>query len=347
MGEVEYLIVGQGIAGTILSYRLIKENKSVLVIDQGHHSSASHVAAGVINPLVLKRLTMTWRAEEFLETAHNFYPELDHHLSISSFHKTPINKLIQSEDEKSFWDKRWERVPLKGVVEKELEDAQLDHTTSPFKKGIVKNTAWVDLKVLLSSYRSFLEKNNLLIEETFDHMDLECHQYKNISFEKIIFCEGASCVSNPFFSHLPFSPNKGELITIKSADLKLNEIYKKKVFVLPLGNDLYRVGATYEREFEKKYDSQQKREELISSFRSIFNCDFEIIDQESGVRPAVMDRRPLLGKHPLINNFFLFNGLGSRGCLMAPQLSEELISLMEDGIPLKSEEDLNRVNRDN
>jgi glycine/D-amino acid oxidase-like deaminating enzyme len=186
-----------------------------------------------------------------------------------------------------------------------------------------------------------------LIEGEFDYMDVDCHRYKDISFEKIVFCDGAACGKNPYFNHLPFSFNKGEILTIKSPELKLNEIYKKKFFILPLGNDLYRVGATYEREFEVNYDADEKRQQMIEQFKEIFNCDFELVDQLSGVRPAVRDRRPLIGKHPVLSNFYLFNGLGSRGCLMAPKLSSELIELMENEVPIKAEIDLNRVNRDN
>ncbi len=342
MREVEYLIIGQGIAGTVLGYQLLKKGKNVLIIDKGHEHSASYVAAGVVNPLVLKRLTLSWRALEFLDFAHSFYPELDEMLSIQSFHRAKLNKLISSEDEQLFWEKRWHSVPLDGIAERELEFLKDKNFKTDFKKGSVKGTAWVDLKKLLNTFREYARDKDILIEETFDYLDLECRNYRNIVFEKIIFCEGASCTSNPYFDFLPFSLNKGELITIKCPALNLKEIYKKKVFVLPLGNDLYRVGATYDRDFEKQYDAQLKRKELIEQFEAIFNCEYEIVNQESGIRPAVKDRRPLLGQHPLLKNFYSFNGLGSRGCLMAPKLSEELIDFMENGVDLNSEVDLNR-----
>lgn len=343
MREVEYLIIGQGIAGSALAYQLIKRKKSVMVIDGGHHNSASYVAAGVINPLVLKRLTLSWRAEELLKYCHQFYPQLDTFLSAKNFHPTPLNKLILSNDEELFWQKRWNSAALQGVIRLELEKSSNPFLRENFKKGLVENTAWVDLKLLLKTFREWLKANHSLVETNLDYMSLECHQYEDILFEKVVFCEGASCSKNPFFNHLPFSYNKGELITIKAPTLGLSEMYKKKVFVLPLGNHLYRVGATYERDFEKNYNPVEKKRELVDSFKAIFNCEFEVVEQDSGIRPAVIDRRPLLGRHPVLNNFFLFNGLGSRGCLMAPKLSEELVDFMEEGKPLPKEVELNRT----
>lgn len=343
MREVDYLIVGQGIAGTLLAYQLTKKGKSFMVIDRGFKDSASFVAAGVINPIVLKRITLSWKAKEFLSYSEDFYPDLDKFLKTKSYHPLSLHKLISSKDEESFWKKRWEKLGYDGLAEPELRKLDLEHLSKDFKIGSLKNTAWVDLKLLLQSFREYLLKENLLIEENLEYLDLECHQYRDkISFDKVVFCEGNSCRSNPYFNHLPFSPNKGELITIKSSTLELQEIYKKKVFVIPLGNHLYRVGATYERRFKEAYDAEAKKKWLLESFEEIFNCDYEVVDQESGVRPAVKDRRPLVGKHPLINNFYLFNGLGSRGCLMAPLLSEQLVNHIEEGNELFAEVDLDR-----
>ena len=181
-----------------------------------------------------------------------------------------------------------------------------------------------------------------LIQDNFDHLALENHEYKGLLFDKIIFCEGSACTKNPFFNNLPFDLNQGDLLTIKAPQLSLNEIYKKKIFVIPLGSDFFRIGATYQKRHEKEYIPEEKRNELLKHFQEIFNCDYELIEQESGLRPTVKDRRPLVGRHPLLNNFYLLNGLGSRGCLMAPLLSEELLDHIESGTELSKEMGLER-----
>lgn len=345
MKEVDYLIVGQGIAGTVLAFQLMLAEKSFCIVDKGHEFSSSHVAAGVINPLVLKRMTVSWRAEEFLQKCHSFYPKIDQHLGITSFHPLPLNKLIKSKDEELYWQKRYKNIGLEGFVDYDLKDANNPFYTENFKLGTVKKTAWLDLKGLLDEYRGVLKRNGNLIEEEFEYLELECRKYKEIVFDKIIFCEGSGCTENPFFNHLPFSFNKGDLLTIKAPDLDIKEIYKKKVFVVPLGDSLFRVGATYERDYLSSYDPKLKRQELIDDFKQLFSCAFEIVDQESGLRPSVKDRRPLIGKHPVMTNFYILNGLGSRGCLMAPLLVEEFIDFVEKGIGLDREVNIERFSK--
>lgn len=343
MREVEYLIIGQGIAGSVLAYQLEKRNSSFCIIDKGHQDSASYVAAGVINPLVLKRMTMSWRAVSFLDQLHDFYPLFDQHFGMKSFYPQPLHKLIRSKEEENFWKKRWKLAELDDFAELELSPVKSAHFKEGFKKGEVKHTAWVDLKTLLPKVREYYLKKDMLLDEALEYLELENLRYKDILFEKVIFCEGAGCSKNPFFNHLPFQYNKGELLTIKAPGLGVKELYKKKIFIVPLGDDLYRIGATYEKHHETKYDPKLKREELIENFESIFDCDFEVIEQESGIRPTVKDRRPLIGRHPLLSNFYILNGLGSRGCMMAPLLSEELMAFIEDGKDLPEEADLGRT----
>jgi len=342
MKELEYLIVGQGIAGSVLAHQLEQRKKRFCVIDKGHDSSASFVAAGVINPLVLKRMTLSWRADEFLNYMQDFYPKMDHAIGIKSFHQTPLNKLIQSEEEIDFWKQRWKVAELDDFANYELQHFHHDKFKRPYVLGKVKRTAWIDLKSLLPAYRNHLKVSDKLIEEKFDYMELDNRQYKDLLFEKVIFCEGSHAKYNPYFDNLPFDFNKGDLLTIRAPSLELNEIYKKKVFVIPLGNDAFRIGATYQKRAEKEYNSSIKRAELLKNFEDIFNCEYEVIEQESGLRPTVKDRRPILGRHPLLSNFYLFNGLGSRGCLMSPLLAEELLSHIENGTDLHKELRLDR-----
>lgn len=342
MKEFDYLVVGQGIAGSVLAYQLEKRNKRFCVIDKGHSSSATRVAAGVINPLVLKRMTLSWRAAEFLDYVHHFYPELDNHLGIDSFHPVPLNKLIHSKQEEAFWRQRWKLAELDDFADYELKELKLPQFNQAFMLGTVKETAWINLKLFLQKMRDYLKLEEKLIEEEFDYLALENHGYKGLLFDKIIFCEGSACKDNPYFNNLPFDFNQGDLLTLKVKGLNLNEIYKKKVFVIPLGNDLFRVGATYEKRHEAEYDGLKKREELLKNFEDIFACDYVVMDQESGVRPTVKDRRPIVGRHLLLNNFYILNGMGSRGCLMAPLLSEELLEHIEKGKALSDDIGLDR-----
>lgn len=343
MEKVDCLIVGQGIAGSFLSQQFLKEGYRIKVVDSGVKNSSSWVAAGVINPLVLKRYTLSWRADEFLQALPSFYADLSSRLSENYYHPEPLYKLINSKDESNFWQHRYEKAQLESYLIKELiTEGDLTFAgLKDFKKGLVKNCAWFDLKGFLSHFRQYLKQNNILIEEDFDYNSLKKHNYKDLSFEHLIFCEGQGVKRNPFFNDLPFQWNKGELITIKSTELKLEKMVKKKVFILPVGNDEYKVGATYSRDWESKETSREKLELLKEFLEEVINVPYTFIKQEAGIRPAVKDRRPLMGKDEK-SGYFLFNGLGSRGCFMAPLLSKEMLQYLKGVQNLHPEADLRR-----
>lgn len=347
--EVDYLIVGQGLAGTFLAFNLSLLGKSFYVIDKGHRYSSSYIAAGIINPLVLKRLTKTWRAEEFLEYNHKFYLQLEEELKQQYHFKIPIKKLISSEDEEIFWQHRYKKEEVKRFIDETLVVAEKSfQPTKAFKVGTVNHTSWLNISQLLTDYRQSLILKDQLVEESFDHDALKTDSYKNIKFKHLIFCEGAQAEQNPLFKNLPFSLNKGQLMTIQSAHLPKTNILKKKVFILPTKESEYKVGATYSWKWDtNSYESahlvENEKTELLHSFlREMTTSPYKVIKQHTGIRPAVKDRRPLIGKHSSIPNLYLFNGMGSRGCFMAPLLSKELIDFIEEEKPLHPEANVSR-----
>jgi glycine/D-amino acid oxidase-like deaminating enzyme len=342
--NVDYLIVGQGLAGTFLAYKFLKTKRSFMLIDKGLDSSSSYVAAGLINPLVLKRLTLSWRAKEFLAYNESFYSELEEFLGKNYRFKVPIEKLISSSEEELFWGKRFEKEELSDLMEKELGaiDSKIKAPV-PFKVGKVKHTSWVHISDLLSDFRSYLKNENLLIEDTFKHKEIEDNtRYGAITFSNIVFCEGAKLSENPFFNYLPYSLNKGQLLTIRSKELPQQNILKKKVFILPYKEDLFKVGATFSWKWENENPEEEKTEQLKTFLEEMTSLPYEIVNVEAGIRPSVKDRRPLIGKHPKISNYYLFNGMGSRGCFMAPLLIDEFFEHLEKGKEVHPETDINR-----
>ena len=71
--KYDYLIIGQGICGTWLSYYLLNESKSIFVIDNADKSAASKIASGLINPVTGRRVVTTWMADELLPFVWNEY----------------------------------------------------------------------------------------------------------------------------------------------------------------------------------------------------------------------------------------------------------------------------------
>lgn len=347
---VDYIVVGQGLSGSFLALELEKRGFKPLVIDRGFEQSSSWVAAGLINPLVLKRLTLTWRAKEFTGYNKEFYKKLNALFGKKLYQDLAIQKLISSEDEKHFWIKKLKSEEHKEWLKNELRKFISSPSSGQFDYGEVKNTGWLDVKSFLSTYRHKLKEENRLIEESFEYDSLKSEPnsfiYKNFIAKKIVFCEGARVKQNPYFNFVKMGLNKGELLELKSIELNLETIVKKKVFVLPLGNNKYKVGATYEWEWENEKPSEVKKQELTNGFKELFNTPITITSHEAGVRPSVVDRRPIMGEHADHKNLFIFNGMGSRACFMAPLLSKEMVDFIEINADLPKEVNLHRFKQD-
>jgi glycine/D-amino acid oxidase-like deaminating enzyme len=201
----------------------------------------------------------------------------------------------------------------------------------------------------LESYSEHLEAKGWIRKETFEHEEIELTsggvQYKDISAKKVIFSEGFGLLKNPFFNYLPLRGNKGEYIFIKAPGLDLNVGVKSSIFIFPAGGDHYAVGATYSNTDKTPEPTAAARQELVEKLKDLIKIDFEVIDQVAGLRPSTIDRRPLVGNHPDHNALYTCNGFGSRGILIAPSISGELIDHIEDRKPLDPEIDISRFTK--
>ena len=345
--EVDAIIVGQGIAGTALAYRLIKGNKKVVVIDRHDKHSASRVAPGVVNPIVLKRLTTSWKAAEIIPFAEKFYRELERFTSSAFFYKVPIFRLLATREERVFWTQK-AREPGTGVfMEETIQQPPEKWNIQAFDGGYIKEGAYLDTETMLNAFRQFLQQKNLLINERFEYKDLFIQpgfvQYRGIEAKKVIFCEGPVALENPFFQWLPFKLTKGEVLTIKAPGLKVDRIINRKMFLLPVGNGTYKVGATFDWEQLDTQTTEKAKNELCDKLEKVIKAPYEIIDHQAGIRPTVKDRRPLIGFHPEHVSIGVFNGMGTKGVMLAPYFADHFFQYMEGQVPaLEKEVDIRR-----
>ena len=159
----------------------------------------------------------------------------------------------------------------------------------------------------------------------------------------IVFCEGFNINKNPFFKKLPITGTKGEFLIVKISNFNLNKIIKKSsIFIMPLENQYYWVGATYDNSDKKRSPTQLKKQWLIDKLESIISKPYKIVEHKASIRPSTTDRRPIIGPHPKYKNIYLLNGLGSRGVLLAPTLSRWLYNYIYKSSPIPKEADINR-----
>lgn len=344
----DYVIIGQGISGTVLAITLLENGKSVLVIDDPKLSNASHVAAGLYNPVVFKRLVKSWMADELIPFMDKFYTKAEKLLNERFYYKKQIIKVFADENEKAFWLKKSEEEVGKYLNKQLIDDPSIP-VKAPFGMAEVLHAGNLNTTTFLNTAREFFRKEGMLLEEIFDHSLVDLHgpqpKYKDISASRMIFCEGYKASDNPFFKGLDFKLTKGEVLTVKlpqGVTIPEDMVINKGVFILPLQNDTYKVGATYEWNDLNESPTEKGRNELIEKLDKVITVHFEIIDHEAGIRPTVNDRRPILGVHPEHPGLAVFNGLGTKGVMLAPYFANQLIDHLEKGLPIDPQVQLSR-----
>ncbi|MBT8244021.1 MAG: FAD-binding oxidoreductase [Winogradskyella sp.] len=345
MKNVDYIVVGCGLASISFCEVLKAYKKTFIVFDDASQTS-SIVAAGLYNPVVLKRFSKVWKAKTQLDIALPSYANIETELDTKIDYQHAIFRRLNSIEEQNLWFTAADKPALEPFMSTKIKKNKNPYINAPFGLGEVLNAGRVDTKHLISVYKADLKSNNNLIEKRFNHNALQILEneliYEDIKAKHIVFAEGYGVKQNPYFKHVPLNGTKGEVLTIKAPDLKLNTAVKSSVFVISIGNDLYRVGATYEGLDKTNIPTAKAREELISKLKTFVNCDFEVVNHKAGIRPTVKDRRPLVGKHLEYENLYVLNGLGSRGVMIGPYVAQKLFNLIENNEPLDKEIDIDR-----
>ncbi|MDI9257866.1 NAD(P)/FAD-dependent oxidoreductase [Flavobacterium sedimenticola] len=345
MIRTDYIIVGSGLAGIAFAETLLQNDKSFVVFDN-HSQNATQIAGGLYNPVILKRFSEVWNAKYQLELADVFYQRIATKLGVSIDFKTPIYRKFFSAEEQNNWFTASDKPNLAPFLSIKVVHKKYQAIEAPFGYGEVLHTGYVDTESLLKHYHDYLKKSERLFEDTFDYAKLQITEnqvsYENLSANHIVFAEGFGLHQNPFFNYLPLDGTKGELLLIKAPDLDIDVIVNTSVFILPLGNDLFKVGATYNWEDKTNTPTEEGKNELIEKLKEIITCDFEIIEHWAGVRPTVKDRRPLLGTHHLHKSIHILNGLGTRGVMLAPAMALDLFDYIEKQKPLDKTVDIRR-----
>jgi glycine/D-amino acid oxidase-like deaminating enzyme len=342
MRKADYLIIGQGIAGTMLSWFLLQAGKKVIVIDDARPNSASRVAAGIINPVSGRRFEPAWMYDTIYPFAKTTYRELSDLLQVPVFTERQLWTVFPSlQMREAFLNKTTgnEYTELPAALKYE---AFLDQ---PYGAAIVHG-ATVNLRALLPAYRRYLQAQEALLEIHLDVGDLEILEdgvtYKDITARKIIFCDGVGTTGLPFFKEIKFLPNKGEVLLVKVPGLETGDIIKKGITLVPQDNGLFWAGSSFVWDYEDDHPTAKQREVLEKSLVQLLKAPYEIVDQLSAVRPSGNDRRPIAGFHPSLPSVGVFNGLGTKGCSLAPFMAAHFRDVLVADAPLMPEIDLRR-----
>lgn len=344
----EFIIVGLGLSGASLAYRLEERSRSFVVFDD-ENQQASKVAGGLMNPVILKRFRLAWKADEQMAEAEGFYSRMEELLQTEVLSPLEIYRRFSSVEEQNNWFSASDKPHLGSFLDTGLVREVNPHVYGKYSFGRILGTRKLEPRRLLDQYAAHLSGKGLLYKESFNYEELQLTsegvEYRGIKARRLIFCEGFGLLKNPFFGYLPLRGNKGEYIIIRAPELQLQAGIKSSVFIFPAGEDLYAVGATYNNFDKSPEPTEEARNELVEKLKDLIDVPFTVMDQVAGLRPTTVDRRPLVGPHPEHQQLYCSNGFGSRGILLAPMVSRDLLNFIDHGVDLDPEFDLDRFTR--
>ena len=341
----DYLIIGQGIAGTVLSYTLLEAGQSVLVIDQPQEYSTSKVAAGLFNPITGRKPTKTWLGEELFPFLHKFYPELEKAAKASFFFPTPIFVPFDSVEKQNNWLSRsaepgYPRF-IEGFSPKKYQNfLHADHG------GItLRHSGYVHTRRMLHAFREVLKEDGRLVEKRLRPGDISIAEngieWEGYRAKKAIFCEGIQNRLNPYFDWLDYRPAKGEILKLEIPDAPFQEIVNRGCWMIPQPDGKFRVGSNYDRSTDPE-PTEKGKQQVLDKVQALTPLPYEVIGHEAAIRPATYDRRPFIGLHPEHPQLGLFGGLGSKGISLAPYFAEHFAKHLLEGQELMPEVRLDR-----
>lgn len=316
-------IIGHGLAGAILAETASASGCAVRVSDDGGPSS-SRVAAGLYTPLTGKRLAPSWSLEPALSVLNRFYPALEQTLGVRFFHPLPTTRILVSADEQSDWQKRQQEQAATLANPSTYEQEIQSYFNLQFGAFDIPGSGWVDLPTMLDALRNRRELRGEWGPPTTPP-------------ELTIRAEGARAACNPLWRDLGWRNAHGDILTLRIPNLPPDRIYNFGRFLLPIGDDLFRCGATYAWDIDSPAPRPEGRSRLESELQNLLKVPFEVLDHQAGIRPVAIARVPVAGPHPDAPDQWIFNGFGSKGVLYAPWMAERLMRLLLKNEPLPKE----------
>lgn len=334
MNEVDCIIVGQGLAGTTLAWTLWPRGLRLMILDRGAAVTSSRVAAGLITPITSQRVNLSWRFAEQWAVATTFYQRVERELEQRFFYPVEMLRLITDEREWQFFRQRLATGELADWLD--VPETLVDPTEYyPPRGGFrMPQAARLDVQAYLDASRRWFQIRHLYQQAELHAEDLDLTDSGvrlprlGLQARRVIFCQGIDALSNPWFPKLRFDAAKGEILTVRIDGLEERRVIHAGVWLAPLGDGLFRVGATYDRDHWDNLPTIAGRGELCDRLRQVVRRPFTVEAHAAAVRPVLQGRHPVCGFHPRFPQLGCFNGLGSKGALQAPWVAEELVWLI-------------------
>lgn len=326
------LVVGLGLAGAWTAWFLRDAGVAVTVVDPLLPSTCSRVAAGLINPITGRRLHTTWRGQEVTRTAFAAYASVEHKHGVQIVRHLPLRRVFRDADMARVFDERQATDEFDWLHVQAIASGDHDGVAFPYG-GYAVDAATVDTTAFLDVMRSDLD----VVQDTVDDAWLLAHADR---FDVIVWCNGWIAARHPLWSWLPFAPVKGEILDVHVPGLDVDHIIASNIWLIPMGDERYRLGSTYDWDDLTDTPTDQARATLTWQAERLLGRRVIVEAHRAGIRPASHTRRPYVGRHPADPRHVLCNGLGTKGSLLAPWTAQQLVRNLVFAEPLDQELDI-------
>jgi glycine/D-amino acid oxidase-like deaminating enzyme len=340
-----WLIVGQGIAGTTLALTLIEKGEWVLVVDADLAGAASGIAAGVFNPVTGKRMQLTWQAATLWPILETFYTKAEALLQATFYYKLPNMRPLFTAPERAEAEKYAHSSALKAWVE--LKDVPSTDTNpaikAPFGFLVVPRAGFVDVRSYTHAARAWLQNQNAFLSDEVKPNEVTASTghmlWKGKAYKGILWADGYLGASNPLQKGLPHAPLKGEILRLKQAENcpPLTGVLNRAAYLAPRPDGTLWAGSTYEHSFANALPTEEGKISILERIARFYLADVTVLEHQAGIRPSVLDRRPIVGALPQAPGHFVFSGLGTKGVTLAPWLAQTFADHLLLATPLPLE----------
>ena len=319
------LIVGQGLAGTLLAWELERVGLEFSIVDAGHARAATKVAAGIINPVTGRRLVKSEGIETLLPVARECYRGIEQMLGVTLWREMRVRRWFADERERDVFTEKSARGALASFVE------------SADGEGFwMRGAARVELGRLIEVSRERWRKRGVLREEQVGELK------GNEGLAVTIDCRGAEADGAGV---VDWRYSKGECVELRMSGLDPGVVWNRRHWLVATGDGVAKAGATNEPGRRDFGVTEKARVELEQSVSAMGFREFDVVAQTAGVRVYSPDKRPVMGWTSKEARRGIFCGLGAKGALYAPAMARAWAGFLVRGVELPATWDVARFGR--
>lgn len=317
------LIVGDGLSAHVLAHHMHSSGVPFFLHGMDTIGAASPAAWGLLNPVHFRSFGFSYGASWYPDSLA-FYRALEQKLGRNFVDYAPLEHLDARPEALAHWSMAWES-ELFSFMEKPTMDS-LGNV-----RIVLSQVAMISVPTLLQESRRYLGEKGLYHQAWFnwpypDFNHREIIEHAGHRFDAVVWAQGVKSLEAGPFKALPIKPSKGEGLQLRtSSQVGQNLIKHKGMFAFQESPGSWRVGSTYSWSDMRPGPSIEALAELKARFIELTGIsEFALVDHWAGFRPASPDRKAMVGQHPLFDQHYVLNGMGSKGLLMAPYLSQAL-----------------------